>query len=423
MSARSKESSRHKAYLKGLGLVMVVLLGGVAALNWSVDPYEVFGSPRREGFNRYKHGTRENARIAKVYMVERVQPRSIVVGSSRAEMAYDPAHSGLPQPGFNLSVEGAGIYEIRRLVQHALAVAPVEEVLVALDYFAFSADRESGRGFEETRLAVQADGTPTPRRHSDVVEALFSYSALKLSWKTLASARQRPGYIINEAGFREIWDDNRDILRKGGFRRAFVENEAVNATGYYGPAERPLRLRDDRRGVDTLLWFEQLVADCRVRGVRLHLLIFPVHARLQEVIRARGLWSHYAAWKKALTDIVAAQTPLIGWPAPPELWDFATLAAPNQEAVPPVGDTTTVMRYYREASHGTKALGDLVLDRVFHPANMESIPAHFGIRLTPENIAQELARQRSALDRWHAEHPGDVAEIAALLRQRGMTPQ
>lgn len=423
MSTRSKESSRHKAYLKGVGLIMAVLLGGIAALNWNVDPYDVFGSPRREGFNRYKHGTRENARIAKVYMVERVQPRSIVVGSSRAEMAYDPTHSGLPQPGFNLSVEGAGIYEIRRLIQHALAVAPVEEVVVGLDYFAFSADRGNGRGFEETRLAVRADGTPTPRRHSDVVEALLSYSALKLSWKTIASARQHPSYVINEAGFREIRDDHRDILRKGGFRRAFVENEAVNATGYYGPAERPLRLHDDQRGVDTLLWFAQLVADCRARGVRLHLLIFPVHARLQEVIRARGLWPQYTDWKKALADIVAAQTRLTGWSAPPELWDFATLAAPNQEAVPPPGDTTTMMRYYREASHGTKALGDLVLDQVFQSANTASIPTHFGIRLTPENTDQELARQRVALDRWHAEHPDDVAEIAELLRQRGITPQ
>lgn len=418
----SDEQSLHRTYLRRLALGLLAVLGLVAGLNWRVDPYEVFGSPRIDGFNRYKHGTRENSRIAKVYMVERSQSRAVIIGSSRAEMAYDPAHPGLPKPAFNLSVEGAGIYEIQRFVQHALATAPVEEVLVSLDYFAFSADRGIGRGFEESRLAVQADGQRTPRRHSDVVEALLSYSALKLSWKTLAMAHQKPGYVINEQGFREIWDDNRDILRKGGFRRAFNENEAVNSTGYYGPPDRPIRLRDVERGIDTMERFQALLDLCRERRVRLRLVIFPVHVRLQEVIRARGLWEEYLDWKRELTRRVAGAATAPGWPQAPELWDFATLAAPNQEEVPPPGDASTPMRYYREASHGTKALGDLVLDRLAGIGGDTAL-VNFGVLLTPALLEKELARQTLALDAWRLRHPSDVAEISATLTGLGIHPR
>lgn len=387
----------------------------IALFNAVIDPYDVVGAPRWPGINQYKHGTRENSRIAKVYQVERARPVTVIIGSSRTEMALDPRHPALvQQPAFNLSIEGATDYELWRLLQHALAVAPVKEAFIGLDYYSLGQGRSTGSGFEETRLAVRADGSPTPHRHSDLLPALFSATALNLSFKTLTMRFKHPSYVINELGFREIRDNHRDVLAKGGHRRAFLEAEANNV-GNYG-----FRTTDAGIGQpDPLEPVAGMLALCRQKGVRVHLVLFPKHARLQEFIRAKGGWKTYLEWKRALTLLVAEEARHTGWTAAPELWDFSTLSAINREEVPGAQDAVTPMRWYRESGHATKAMGDLMLDRMTGGQPASRFPPHFGVRLTPEVIEVELARQGAALEEWRRGHPDDVAEVAETLRQAG----
>lgn len=412
-------SSLHFAYLRHLALALAVVLGLVAGFNGFMDPYDVFGAPRIKGLNEYKQGSRENARIAKVYMVERIKPKTLILGSSRTEMALDPEHPALTrQPAFNLSVEGANIYEISRLLQHALAVAPVEEVYIGLDYFAFHKNQVPGRGFQESRLAVQPDGHPTAQRYSDVLPSLFSASALNLSWKTLTMRFKPPTYAINGLGFRQVLDDNRDVLAKGGHRLAFLAGEASNARGAYDP--HPAGDDVGARMPEGAEWLQKILAVSRAHGVRFHILLYPKHLRLQELIRAKGSWSNYMAWKRSVTAMVDAEAHRSGWPQAPCLWDFSAMSEINMEEVPPAGDVTTQMRWYRESSHGTKALGDLMLNRVAGTLPADRFPPHFGVLLTPPILEKELARQTAALASWRTAHPQDVAEIAATLHQAGV---
>jgi len=66
------------------------------------------------------------------------------------------------------------------------------------------------------------------------------------------------------------------------------------------------------------------------------------------------------------------------------LWDFSGCHSVTIEDVPASGDLRSEMRWYWEAGHFKKELGDLVLDKVLdHPDPQRKVPAGFGTLLTP----------------------------------------
>jgi hypothetical protein len=106
-------------------------------------------------------------RALKPVWLEQIRPELVFVGSSRVRDGFDPAliDPALKTRSFNYGASSMTPYEARRFVQDALAHSSVRDIVVALD--AFTGDGGPGEalpGFDETRLAVMADGKPTPRR-------------------------------------------------------------------------------------------------------------------------------------------------------------------------------------------------------------------------------------------------------------------
>jgi hypothetical protein len=106
-------------------------------------------------------------RAVKPVWLERIQPELVFIGSSRVRDAFDPSliDPALKLRSFNYGASSMSPYEARRLVQDALAHPSVKQVVVSLD--AFTGNGGAGEAlpsFDETRLAVTADGAPTPRR-------------------------------------------------------------------------------------------------------------------------------------------------------------------------------------------------------------------------------------------------------------------
>src|SRR5256885_15607865 len=89
--------------------------------------------------------------------------------------------------------------------------------------------------------------------------------------------------------------------------------------------------------------------------------------------------------------------------------------------MPPAGDATTKMRWYRESGHFRPRLGKLVLDTVYGENRADPCPG-LGTRLETTTLDATLADQRTALSRWIASHPADVAEIDALAKRYGRVP-
>ena len=65
-----------------------------AFFNGLIDPYRVVGSPDIKGLNELKPEFSDHVRMAKAAVVSRLAPKGIILGSSRAEQAYDTQHPG-----------------------------------------------------------------------------------------------------------------------------------------------------------------------------------------------------------------------------------------------------------------------------------------------------------------------------------------
>jgi len=398
-------SSNVARYLRFLAAFVILLLAAVASFNAFIDPYDVFGSPSVDGINRVKHGIRTHTRTAKAYVVKRLQPKTIILGSSRSESAFRPSHPAfIQQPVYNLAFSGAGIYEMLRYFQHATAVAPIREAVVAVDFGMFDAQRARPTwDFDESRLAVSRDGQRNPPPWRDLGSLLLSADALKeSSWSLRHQRDKRTTY--GSDGLRDESYDIPEILNEyGGHRKTFMHNEQGFACGFLSQTQ-DFTFSNPNTGVDTIALVAELLDHAQSKGVKITLLIPPIHVRHLEVIHQSGLWPRFEEWKRRLVGVADIHGVA--------LWDFSQANPVTTEAVPPPGDNQTAMHWFRESSHALSSAGTAALDRIY---GIEQQVPGYGRRLQSETLDADLASDRRTLDHWRAETSVDVAEITDLL--------
>lgn len=390
-----------------VGALSLALLASLAAFNAFIDPFDVFGAPLVDGVNAVKHGIRTHTRTSKAYAVRRAAPRTIILGSSRGESAFYPSHPGFrARPVYNLAFSGAGIYEMLRYFEHAAATAPVEQALVAIDFSMFDATRaRPSWDFDEGRLAVAADGTPQPAPWRDLASLLLSGDAAKESWWSLRHQRDRRT-TYGRDGLRDEQYDIPEILNEyGGHRKTFLGNEQ----GFiceFAAQKADFSFRSDARGIDTMDMLRKMMDEAAARHVQLIVAVPPVHVRHLEVIRQAGLWQRFEDWKRRVAVLAAAHDFVF--------WDFAQASPVTTEPLPPLGDTSSVMHWFRESSHARGTAGAAALNRIFGVG--DQVP-DYGRRLDDANLDARLAADRASLAAWERGHREDVAEIAELLRR------
>ncbi len=409
----SSSEPRFGCYLATFLLLVIAMIFGLAGFNAFIDPYGVFGAPLIDGVNRVKLGFIHHERIAKTHALERNLPATVILGSSRVNSALDPEHPGFRhRPVFNLGIDAADIYEVYRLAQHAQAVRPLEEMVLAVDFYMFNGDWPTQADFDENRLAVTVDGKPTDNRLPEMLSLLVSGDVSYESWWSLRRQRD-PEPFYTALGKRDERYDLSQILARGGHRVVFQASERKYASYGYSPQGRGY-LQYDKEGRSPFIWLRRLLDDCRARGTRVHLVINPIHARQYEVMAALGLWPAYQDWKRRVLATTVDEGAAHG-SAPYPLWDFGVLNDITTESVPPLDDRTTTMRWYRESSHFRQVLGDRMLDRILAEPPAADAPADgFGLRLTAENIEAQLAAQARRFAEWQAVHADDIGEIEQI---------
>lgn len=405
------EGGRYVRLVALFGLALVALLAG---FNLFVDPYGHFDVPRIPGVNERSLGFNRQPLLAKSLAISRVQPASIILGNSRPESAYDPLHPGFAaRPAYNLAVGGAGLGQIRRLFLEALATGRLRQVLLATDLSMFDPSLQTAHTVPEVFMLADDEGwiAGAGRRARRMAFLLLSGTVTADSWWSLRHQRD-PVVLYSPSGVREGSADERRVESEGGHRSASLLTEAA----FFATTLLDITSPTFHRGYDALLGeFRELVAISARRGIRLDVVINPIHARHTYVYAAAGLWPIYEQWKR---DLVAAAANAGGAVA---LWDFSGVSACTSEPMPAQGDAKTKMRWYRESGHFRPGLGTLVLDRIFGLGEADECPG-LGSRLEAATLETTLAEQRAALRRWVASHPGDVAEIDALARRYGRAP-
>lgn len=402
-----------KRYLALWLTLVVVLIAAAAALNIVVDPYRLW----RDDAGTAKPKAGPNSVVAKAWGVQRAAPRALILGNSRAEVGFDPALAAWPErarPAYNLALPGTGVRTSLDYLRHALAApgARVTTVVLGLDVMDYLVDAKATPAAEMPDARLLGAGTPAAhelRRLRDYGQATLTVGALLDSIATLAARRDPHAADLDAQGFNPMRDYVK-IAADEGYWKLFHQKNQANSRAWL---RRPMALdHDDGREGAPLADLRRIIALCRERGIDLRLVIYPYHAHLLEIVDATGHWGAFEQWKRRVAAI-AAET---GVP----LWDFAGYDAWTGEAVPARGDRRTAMRWYWEAGHFKKELGDLVLARVLSDGGDGGDGGGteaFGARLTPADVEARIAAVRAQRDAWRAAHATDVGYIAAIVAE------
>src|SRR5260221_7358528 len=136
-----------RAFLRAFLAVALATVPGIVGFNLVIDPFWRFDLVSISGINTQRGQFAPWARLAKAGVVCRMQPTSLVMGTSRVEVGLDPHHPGwqsIPGPTYNLGLAGTGLEEIYLTLQHAVHASPgLRRIVMGLDFLMFNANREA----------------------------------------------------------------------------------------------------------------------------------------------------------------------------------------------------------------------------------------------------------------------------------------
>ncbi len=357
-------------------LVNAAVVVGVNAL---VDPYHLAGTQVLANLTELKPDSSKDTRTFKAVQVMRIRPKTIFLGTSRADIGLNPEHPALVQPAYNLAIPAGDMYEAMRYFEHALANQPdLKQVIIGVDMVAFGV-KEDGNG---EQLAPELENT---LKQTDYLPKLppflFSTDAFKSSVATLATnlSRSTPKdyYLSNGRLIRHNPTDRstQDVFELH-LKTAYFQH------WYY----------DYQTSQKQLSYLQAIVDTCQQKGIDLKVFISPAHVTQWEAIHAAGLWPAFEDWKRQVVKI----TPV---------WDFSGY---NSITAEPISDD---MQNYLESSHYLPHIGDLVLNRVL--GYEADIPDDFGTLVTTDTIGSHLATIRAERQAWARQN----LEMVQLVEQ------
>ena len=400
----------HGQYIRiFLGSFVLVCLMA-AGVNYAVDPYALFGTPRVNGFNRIKPNASARTQVVKPYQVLRQQPHTLIGGNSRPEVGLDPA-SGCwlksEQPVYNLGIPGAGLYMQTRLLQQAMESGKVRRVLLGLDFLDFllhpseEVDYPSWppKPFEfEARLTYHADGTPNTERIftwlPDMLTGLFSLDGLADSLVTVISQGEAHAPTLRDDGFNPA-QDYLDIISTEGQAVLFTQKNREVLSIITDP-----KLDIYQAGGKWSTDFEALRRFLRrAKQLRVDVVLFinPYHAEYLASIGLVGKWPLLEAWKRHLLHLAREEGNV-------PLWDFNTFDNYSTEPSPSPGDRTSTMRWFWEPAHYRSELGELMLARMLGRECVSNHDIEYGLRLDERNIQAHLDELAEGFETYPESH-------------------
>lgn len=389
------------SYLRWMLASLVAGVACVGAFNILVDPLAVFGSPRITGINAVKPYLDHHRELARWQSARRACANAGIFGNSRAEIGFDPENPVFGRHGlsaFNHAIPGSHTRTSLRQMDWLAAVGCMPRVIVlGVDFFDFL-------GGNRPRPADLAKADPAPEVDARfLAESVFSLSGLSDSVGTLALQHVRNPAMLTERGFNPLRNYIGEVEQSGHYV-LFRQRAEENLRRWQSRAPR-LRPPDggasqDEQLVDAIL--DRTVA----AGSTVHLIIYPYHAEIRLMIERLGIGGLFAEWKRSL--LALAERPRKG-AGQVVVWDFSGIGSETREAIPARGDRKTQLKYYWEAGHFKKELGDRIIVRIFGD---EDTP---GVRLRSDNIGAWLAEDQRRVAELQSQDPGLSAEVDDLL--------
>ena len=371
-----------------------LLLCAVAALSLRADPHAQFPATGAASLDAFReNGSRRN----KAERLARGRASVLVFGSSRAMTALDPRspHWGGASV-YNAALRGTNVAEMGRVFDFALEHGSPERVVLAVDLLGFGDRRSFPDDFLESRFHADRD------RIAGAFSSLLGWGQAEDSLGVLrAQARpgRRPpvrpdGFLDLDGGRPPDWEGFTEVLR----RNFFVDPDTYNGFRY---------------STERVATVGAMLRRCRERGIAADVVVPPVHALQLEAMRLMGLDDDFERLKRDLAGEVEAAARLPSAARAPAAWDFTGYREPCSEAVPLEG--SRAMRWFRDASHATARLGEIVIARVSgrDEPSAAALPG-FGVGLESATIEAHLASIRAARAAYVRDHAAEVERVRRI---------
>ncbi len=347
--------------LSFLGFSVLTIL-----INYSVDPYLVFGSARIEGFNQFKVDINKHVRVSKAFHPTLNEWDTLLVGNSRVEMGLNPTHACFQKKGskvYNLGTPGAGVRQQLEYALNLIYQQRIKRVYISVDFVDFlvrdghepltnSIDWSSSPG--NRSLGYSFDGSRNSEYRAaafmDNYRSLFSLDALFSSVRT----------VMLQSPHQPDRDDH-------GFNPARDFKAAVGVEGADALFAQKMGELEEKYSHRWSLVGDQLSSDFRAlnkflkiagsRGVQVTLFTNPFHEKFWDLMKQNNLYDMHQEWLNQLMQLVKkADIPSV------HVWDFSGDSKYIHETVPNHGVKSGPLRWFWEPAHYRKELGDLMLE-------------------------------------------------------------
>ena len=375
-------------------LIGLLLLSALA--NRVVDPFWYYRDVDIKGFNSEKPQFHRFEHEFKPIVLKDLKPEAVIFSSSFLEIGFNPEHPALTQGGayraYNFGMVAAQWDRVFCNVVYALHNTHLKTAIIGVHPAPMPTVDCSGQ--------LKSMGTV------DAATLLFSYAALKATYKTLTLQHKKPAetkeglYFYNRDKGFEI--ERTFSYHLGKYRLYHPEKSCALPHGYSdSPSWSYPQTPSDMEGLRALL---KTLAEAQVKT---KLVVYPIHALQMELEMACGdvltRWHALYAMAMLVDEINQSH------PGAVELWDFQGMSGFITEKI-----RDNQVKFWQDHGHFNYEMGDVMLDTIFgrSPPRTDPQADEFGVSLTARSVPERFNRFFASRRAFMAANPWFTQELA-----------
>ena len=378
-------SARPASYLAALALTTTFAVLSVGTVNVLADPYRIFGTTVFTGINVVKPRAQQRRVESKWSQIERIHPRTVILGNSRAEVGFDPESHAWPagaRPVYNFAIPGSGLSDARDQFHQVLKTQKPGRILIGVDFLDFLTTPDASVALPSEK---KFEGWSRVRTK---IGALLSLDAFVDSLRTLAAQHDAYAADLSPLGFNPMRDYVR-ITRSEGYYGLFRQRYLESRQAF---ARAPKAIRNAAGIATEFALLEEILDEAVRAGMNVDLVTYPYHGVQLLLFEESGLWPAFESWKRELARVLERYPGVA-------TWEFAVFDDFTRQPIPGPSERPGTSPWYWEPSHFKRELGDRILEIVLNCREMNGCGRRFP---TEEGLLEaHLAEQRRLRDSYN----------------------
>ncbi len=372
-------------YLRVFGIAALISCALYLTFTLIVDPYGV--SPLRaswEHVNRFKPKRIDIDRLIKPYEVWRYQPKTVFLGTSRTQQAFDPSVLDGTRfaSAYNASIPASSVaLNVSHLQQFVDLDPHLRAVIVELFFYQFIGENlvsNVAKPYLRKTIFNFMDTTKDLFISSDTLFASFhtlNYNLIK-STPTFEIAPRGNLYYPSGQNLKAKFD---------GFPTGIWNAQHTHEILFPNLNEQAF---DD---------FVEIIRICREHYLELVFVLAPNHAYDDYRLEATGVWPKIEEWLRRISAVATVYS----------------FSQPNEWVYEPVSAHT---KYWNDPLHFTLEMGRNI-QLALAGLKVEDAPENFMVLMTPDIVAAHIQSRRDAIHRWMEGNRDFVEEFQKAKRK------